>query len=176
MNCPQCYTPLEQAMIGNTTIDYCSRCYGMWFDKGELQSAKDSKDRDLRWFDIDLWKNPLEFRARKGARVCPRDRFDMYEVEYGGSGVKVDVCGICEGVWLDRGEFKKIVAYLKDKADAVVLYNYLESLKKELWEVFSGPEILRDEVYDFLAILKLLRYKFAAQHPVLSSMMLSLPA
>ena len=53
--------------------------------------------------------------------------------------------------------------------------NYSKNLVKALWEVFSWPELLKDEILDFLTILKLLRYKFAVQHPVLSELMLSLP-
>jgi len=99
----------------------------------------------------------------------------LYEVRYGDSNIKVDVCSICNGIWLDRGEFIEIIEYLKEKGEYEVMHNYVKNLFQEAWEVFSGPEILREEVLDFLAILKLLRYKFAAQHPYLSQVMLSLP-
>ena len=87
----------------------------------------------------------------------------------------MNVCSICQGVWLDRGEFKSIIEYLKEKADYEVLYHYLKNLKEELWEVFSGPELLKEEVLDFLTILKVLRYKFAVQHPTIAGIIASLP-
>jgi len=65
--------------------------------------------------------------------------------------------------------------YLKDKGEYEVMHHYIKNLFGELWEVFSGPEMLRDEVLDFLTILKLLRYKFVVQHPVISQLLLSLP-
>ena len=46
---------------------------------------------------------------------------------------------------------------------------------EEGWEVFSGPEILREEILDFLTILKLLMYKFAAQYSKLSQIIVTLP-
>jgi len=176
MKCPLCTIPLEQAILSNVGVDYCPRCYGLWFEEDELQWAKDEHDADLRWLDIDLWKHPDQFRVEAGKqRLCPVDRLPLYEVRYGDSNVRIDVCNICHGIWLDRGEFKDIIVYLHDRGEYEVLHNYAGNLFEELWEVFSGPEVLREEVLDFLAILKLLKYKFATQHPAFSRFMLSLP-
>jgi len=173
--CPQCNIEFYEALLANVQVDYCPRCYGMLFDENELEWAKDAKDRNLRWLDIDLWKDPVKFQVSPGRKMCPSDRMPMYEVRYGDSNVKVDVCNICRGVWLDRGEFIEILEYLRQKGEYDVLHHYVKNLLQEIWEVFSGPEFLRDEVVDVLTILKLLRYKFATQHPVVSQLMLSLP-
>ncbi len=175
MICPFCKLSLEKSLLSNVEVDFCPRCYGMWFEEDELQAAKDEKDRNLRWLDIDLWKDEGLFKVSPGVKPCPFDRLPLYAVEYGDSGIQVDVCSICRGVWLDRGEFKSILTYLKEKADYEVLYHYLKNLKEELWEVFSGPELLREEIIDFLTILKLLRYKFAVQHPAISQAILAMP-
>jgi len=37
----------------------------------------------------------------------------LMEVKYDESKTKVDFCKMCGGVWLDRGEFKQIINYLK---------------------------------------------------------------
>jgi len=173
--CPQCNLEFEKALMAGVEIDYCPRCYGLWFEENELEWAKDAKDRNLRWLDIDLWKDPVRFQVNKGEKVCPTDRMPLYEVRYGDSNIKVDVCSICQGIWLDRGEFIEIIEYLKDKGEYEVMHHYIKNLFGELWEVFSGPEMLRDEVLDFLTILKILRYKFVVQHPVISQLLLSLP-
>lgn len=175
MICPLCKLPLDKSLLSNVEVDFCPRCYGMWFEENELQLAKDEKDRNLRWLDVDLWKDESLFRITSGAKLCPFDRLPLYEVGYGDSGILVNVCSICQGVWLDRGEFKSIIVYLKERADYEVLFHYLKNLKEELWEVFSGPELLREEILDFLTILKLLRYKFAVQHPTITRFIASLP-
>ena len=161
-------------MLG-VQVDYCPRDYGLWFDEHELREAKDTRDRELRWLDVDLWKDPAKFVLSPNQKLCPRDRLPMYEVEYGDSGIKVDVCSLCHGAWLDRGEFKNIIVYLRESAENRVLYHYARSLLDEAWEVFSGPEILREEILDFLTVLKLLMYKFATQYAKLSQIMVSLP-
>jgi Zn-finger nucleic acid-binding protein len=46
-------------------------------------------------------------------RVCPVDSTELRRVER--SGVQVDACPTCRGIWLDRGELDKIVE--RERAD-----------------------------------------------------------
>ena len=168
MNCPHCKIKLNSAILHNVEVDYCPLCLGLWFERDELRWAKDEKDKDLNWLDIDLWKSKKDFRISCGKRLCPSCRVPLYEVYYGQSGVIVDVCNLCQGIWLDRIEFKKIIDWLREKTDYEVLNNYAKNLFLEFNEIFIGPETLREEILDFLTILKLLNYKFASQHPAIS--------
>ncbi len=175
MICPRCKIELGKALFYNTGVDYCPSCLGMFFEEEELRWAKDAKDQNLVWLDIDLWKDERKFRLNYGIRLCPACRLPLYEVYYGVSHIVVDICNVCKGIWLDRGEFKKIINYLKEEADWMVLQKYGKSLLEEFREIFSGPETLREEIQDFLIILKLLNYKFLAQHPKISKAILQLP-
>lgn len=177
MFCPICKKiKLKQEIFHNVEVDYCSDCLGIWFDKEELRWAKDEKDKDLNWLDIDLWKNPADFKISRGkVRLCPHCRMPLYEVYYGDSGVIVDVCNLCQGVWLDRKEFLKITDWLRSRADFEIFNNYSKNLLRELGEIFSGPETIREEVDDFLTILKLLNYKLTVQYPVISKIITDLP-
>lgn len=162
MLCPICKEKLDKALFNGVEIDYCSVCLGMFFDGEELRQAKDARDHNLRWLDFDLWKdaNKLKISRRKPLKFCPKCRIPLFKTNYGDSNIKVDICRLCKGVWLDRGEFKKIINYLKEKASWELARNYAARLREEAWEVFVGPEIFKDEVIDFLVLLKLLIYKF----------------
>lgn len=46
--------------------------------------------------------------------MCPNCNTSMQEVNR--SGVQIDMCPVCRGVWLDRGELEKIVAPLREAA------------------------------------------------------------
>lgn len=173
--CPKCKVPILSAILCNVEIDYCPQCFGLWFEDEELRWAKDEKDKDLKWLDIDIWKDQEKFKISYGIRLCPSCRMPLYEVYYGRSGIIVDVCNLCHGVWLDRGEFKKIIDWLKEKGRYEILHNYAKNLFEEAIEVFFGPETLREEIVDFLTILKLLNYKFLIQHPTISQMISELP-
>ncbi len=45
--------------------------------------------------------------AVRDAVLCPRDGAQLVEVER--DGVPVDTCPVCQGIWLDRGEFELLV-------------------------------------------------------------------
>lgn len=177
MNCPVCKKiELKQEIFHNVEVDYCPSCFGIWFEKDELRWAKDQKDKDLNWLDIDLWKNQKDFKVSWGERrLCPSCRMPLYEVYYGESGVIVDLCNLCEGIWLDRKEFLKIIDWLKAKANYEILNNYSKNLAKEAVEVLTGPESLKEEIADVLTVLKLLNYKFLTRFPTISKIISNLP-
>ena len=176
MKCPiHKKTDLKQAIFYNTEIDYCPTGLGIWFDKGEFRIAKDAKDKNLDWMDIDLWEDKTKLKVSKEEKMCPKCDVPMYELAYNDSNIKVDVCNVCEGVWLDRGEFKKIIDYLQEKLSAEVLNNYTKNLLEESAEVFTGPQSLEDELSDVLTVIGLFKYKFSAKHPAISSVISDLP-
>jgi len=166
---------LDKSIIHNVEVDYCPVCLGLWFEENELREAKDEEDKDLKWLDIDLWKNKEKFKVSCGVCLCPVCRMPLYQVYYGDSGVIVDVCNLCHGTWLDRAEFKKITDWLKKKVNQEILHNYTKNLLKEGADIFIGPEDFKEEVMDFLVIIKLLIYKFASQHPFLFKIIAQMP-
>lgn len=173
--CFSCKQNLERALLYNVEVDYCPKCFGLWFDKDELRLAKDKADENIKWLDIDLWADDSKFKITKGDKLCPIDRLPLYELEYGDSGIKIDLCIICNGVWLDRGEFKQIINYLKQRTDWEILNNYYKNLVEEALEIFIGPETMREEIVDFLIVLKLFNIKFLVSHPKMSQAIISLP-
>lgn len=174
-DCFHCKEELEKALFYNVEVDYCPKCLGLWFEEDELRQAKDKKDENLKWLDFDLWEDASKFEISRGDRLCPTCRLPLYEVNYGDSNIKVDVCNICKGVWLDRGEFKQIISYLKDKSDWEVLHSYYKNFGREALEMFIGPETAKEEIEDFVIILKLFKHKFLAQHPKISHIISNLP-
>jgi Zn-finger nucleic acid-binding protein len=166
---------MQKALFHDVEVDYCSECLGVWFDKDELAYAKDDKDQQLNWVDFDIWRDKGRFEFSKSDRHCPVDRAGLIEVAYDNSSVKIDFCKHCQGIWLDRGEFKQIIVYLKKKSDYEILHRYTKNAVLQLWEVFSGPQKFREELEDFLMLLKLFNYKFLVQHPEINKLMENLP-
>lgn len=175
MECPNDKENLEKVLFHEIEVDYCPKCLGIWFDKDELRLAKDEKDKDLNWVDVDLWRDKKKFVVSHMAKHCPFCRTGLVEVKYDDGRTKVDFCKNCEGIWLDRGEFKQIVVYLKTKSDYQVINKYIKNFVLQLWEVFSGPEKFRSELEDFLTLTKLLKYKLITQYPYIKDLVDSLP-
>ncbi len=170
MECPNKHGELEKVLFHNVEVDYCPVCLGIWFDQEELMFAKNDEDKQLNWLDFDIWRDKGKFKVSPTDRRCPICRIPFIEVGYDNSSVKIDFCKSCKGIWLDRGEFKQIMVYLKKKADYEILHHYTKNLVLKLWEVFAGPKKFREELEDFLMLLKLFNYKFVVQHPLLSAL------
>lgn len=176
MNCPNCKKEiLEKISFNKVQVERCSQCHGIWFERDELRKAKDEEDQYLKWLDIDLWKNDKEFKALSSKKICPSCKKNLYEVRYGESSVKVDICDLCKGVWLDQEEFRKIADYLKSKVDSETLSKYFRHIFEEAKEVFTGPRKLSSEVEDFLIVTKLLEYRLLSQYPVIGNIIIHLP-
>lgn len=176
MQCPNCKTiELENTTFYDTDVDFCPQCLGLWFEIDEFQQAKDKKDKNLRWLDIDLWKNEKKFSVSEGQKACPLCEVPLYVVDYGNSKIRVDVCNLCQSIWLDRGEFAKIIDCLKKEKNNQILNHYVKNLLTEGVEMFWGPEDFPSEVKDFLTVIRMLNYKFTVQHTIITSLIEVLP-
>ncbi len=176
MKCPiHKDTELKKAVFYDTEVDYCPQGLGVWFEEGELRIAKDTKEENLDWLDVDLWEEKAKMEISKEGKECPSCEVPMYELSYDNSDITVDVCNLCYGLWLDRGEFEKIIDYLRSKSSKEMLDNYGKAFLEEAAEVFSGPESLQDEFSDVVTVTRLLKHKLAAKHPTIAELIARLP-
>ena len=170
MRCFKCCCDLQRIDFRGIAVNECPKCHGRWFDRKELRKAKDNTDEDLRWLDFD----PFNQKAGHFNMVtdignqCPQCAQRMTSRSYKNSGVVIDTCTQCEGVWLQGDEFRRIITYLEDliASESVGAY-VMDSLKKFL-EIVTGPEGRMTEVKDFLVILKLLKLRAAVEHSKLA--------
>ncbi|MBN2407454.1 MAG: zf-TFIIB domain-containing protein [Elusimicrobia bacterium] len=124
MNCPRCSAVLDDHILQGKIYHKCDGCGGLWFDRGELAQIKQEKN----WFTIDSAANPSAARINEGDMKCPRDGFNLRSIEYEHeTGVKVDICPECEGLWLDAGEVKAI-----HKAGETWLQRLKDTIEEEL--------------------------------------------
>jgi Zn-finger nucleic acid-binding protein len=175
MRCPNCKEELKEKTFYGTKVDYCSSCKGYWFESDELRKAKDKKEEKINWVDVNLWKDEDNFKASEVGKKCPDCELPLYEINYGDSEIKIDVCKICEGVWLDNGEFRKIIKYLKEKSGEKIMEEYFKTLITEAGEVFVGPESLEEEMKDVSTVFSFLKYRIAGKHPFFSKIISEIP-
>ena len=166
MQCSNCQSELEQIGFRGITVNECPGCQGRWFDRGELQKAKDNTDEDLRWLDFDPFvKTEKHFNvAPHEGEACPKCTQKMTALTYANSGVVIEKCEQCRGIWLRDGEFRKIIAYLEDLVTAQPASKYVADSFKQFLEIVTGPEDRISEAKDFLVILKLLKLRAAVEH------------
>lgn len=111
--CPRCDRDLVAESIGPNQVERCHECHGVWIAAAEFNELLGDLDRREA------------VRARERARpgeepvgylACPRCREIMARRNFGRtSGIMVDTCKK-HGIWLDRGELRRVVEFLAQQA------------------------------------------------------------
>jgi Zn-finger nucleic acid-binding protein len=120
--CPRCKVPLETIRLNLESpvdIDRCAKCYGIFFDPGELEEVLDSSVERDHVVDIErldtLVREETSDRDFKEVTYlpCPDCAEFMHRKAYGAkAGVIVDRCRL-HGVWLDGGELNRLMKWAK---------------------------------------------------------------
>ena len=129
MNCFRCKKPMEKAKLEGVLVDKCKACGGVWLDAGELEMLKfdDEKKHDqlIKEAKNELMEEKMRLITTEG--LCPKCQEQRIE-KYNRSGVELDQCPACKGIFFDYGELDKII-----KAEASIgLKRFFFSLKKTL--------------------------------------------
>jgi Zn-finger nucleic acid-binding protein len=175
MDCPKCEIPLRPCKIGSVSLDECSRCGGIWFDKNEIEEAKDEIDPDLRWMDFRIWSPQHRFHITGEVHDCPKCKIAKLQlIAYREPDVGVLYCPSCEGTWLDGGDLENIIYALGREADARSAPDYLKDSLKEASEILTRPQNMVSEWRDLKAVLRLLAYRIFVENPKLKSILMGI--
>lgn len=167
MNCPRCRTELETHSINDIEIDECRNCQGIWLDAERLRRLKDQADPDLQWMDFELWNHAGRFHVAEKPIDCPACAVALVGIDYSNTGVEIDYCTACRGVWLDADELGKIIAHLSEDVLATESSEYLRASLEEAKELVTGPESFLSEWKDFATVLRMLQYRLLGENPKL---------
>lgn len=109
MNCPKCSSTMTPYTDGSQVeLDYCTKCKGIWFDKGEI-SIYCTAPEDF----LDL-RNSIQKGKQSdfSCSHCPGEY--LMEVPYApNEALHIDWCPQCHGAFLDPrelGHLKTILA------------------------------------------------------------------
>ncbi|MBR7746019.1 zf-TFIIB domain-containing protein [Undibacterium baiyunense] len=107
MYCALDQSTLNPIPIGNYVVHQCGTCSGT-FVPGDFFREVRAKAA----LEIHKEKSKgIKKSAQQQAKVaCPKDESQMISLLF--KGVEIDICSKCFGVWLDRGEYDKLIAYL----------------------------------------------------------------
>ncbi len=173
MKCAIDHSELRKLIVGPVHIDVCGTCGGTWYEVDELRVLKDRESvGDYRWIDVDLWRDPAKFQvSEQRALTCPDCGHELTTLRYGETNVEIDACGRCRGIWLDKNEYKEIIAELENRVNTETLREYLGDLREEFLEVFAGPESTISELKDLDRVLYLMQLRFGVEHPGLAAIL-----
>jgi len=165
MRCPGCNVELAGKLLNNVEIDECPECKGVWFEDDELRKAKDSAESDFNWMDFEIWKHKDRFKARSKNLACPQCNQTLVAIAYGDTDVEIDYCPNCNGSWLGKDEFKKIIEALEDELLTKTFSEYIKVSIQEAKEIVTGPESFFSEWKDFTTVCRMMQYRMFAENP-----------
>ena len=118
--CPNCDNALQTVrlkMAEAITIERCHTCFGLFFDKGEIEPVLHGSVSNVFGINVEHIDNINKDRYRKQQKIrymkCPECQMLMNRVNFGRrSGVVIDQC-IKHGIWLDSGELTHLLEWKK---------------------------------------------------------------
>ncbi len=114
MKCPQCSNSLQTIDYEGIKIETCRSCQGEWLDHQEL--AHITRAREARFTEEER-RAIVKSTTIKGViladvdrdLVCPKCGGLTDAINYGGNtGIIIDRCTKCQGIWLDEHELENI--------------------------------------------------------------------
>lgn len=139
MICPSCKSDMIVVEHKKTELDYCPKCYGVWFDSGELDLFLESPNLENRAQFLSDARNAAEVESAEKKRRCPICGQRMKKTIIGQKpGILTDVCRKGDGLWFDGGEVGQLITGLPEKPTGKPgSYNHVASF---LGEVFQQRE------------------------------------
>ena len=155
MQCPKDKSAMRTILAKDLTLEVCDMCGGVWFDEEELirtaRTFAEGIPGQTEKFAPILKENDVpppavvqkrEWPFEDGV-ACPVDGTTTERFAYSGdSGIILDKCKICGGIWFDGDELVRMVEYVKpnsrDEMGRAMIQEMNQS-EKELQELAAIP-------------------------------------
>lgn len=125
MQCPNCDCSLRTIVYESVQIETCDSCHGEWLDASELGKVADVREQK---FDADEKRAIAAATKITGVRPadhdrdlkCPKCSGVTDAINYGAdTGILIDRCPNCHGVWLDADELENIQMLVEQWEDGL---------------------------------------------------------
>lgn len=114
INCPRCRAPMAEIDYEGITVDTCRSCGGEWLDPDELKAVTARRETVFTPEEIAQVEGVDQVTVVAQDELaeelsCPRcgARLRAFNYAYT-SGVIIDKCPDCGGIWLDKDELEHV--------------------------------------------------------------------
>jgi Zn-finger nucleic acid-binding protein len=108
MLCPKCASNATQKTFHGVLVDRCDVCEGIWLDKGELDLLVHGREKPAAELQYEARREKVLTQMVQAKGMCPRCSGKLETFVHGPSGVRLDRCRECKGLWFDFGELEKV--------------------------------------------------------------------
>jgi Zn-finger nucleic acid-binding protein len=114
--CPRCRAAMSVTAVGESFLEECSGCGGVWVDARSFEKIVASREQQAAYVGLGSPSaEPQRSTPEQTVRYVPCPSCDkvMNRINFArSSGVIVDVCK-GHGVWFDRDELRRIVEFIR---------------------------------------------------------------
>ena len=149
MQCPKCQQSLETVDYQGVRLETCPACGGNWLDAGELGSIV--RARRVRFSEKECLAvaqaakiTGVKLATLDRHLTCPKCGGVTNPVNYGDdTGLIIDKCTTCKGIWLERGEIDKIEELVEGWNDELPadLAHYSPKLRQISAEIAADEQV-----------------------------------
>jgi Zn-finger nucleic acid-binding protein len=115
--CPHCDQRLTRESGLGVSYDACSHCGGLWLDQGELPRLLKHSPEEIERLEQQLSAktgDAVVVPETETALVCPACSVPIQTRQYAiDTGIYIDRCDQCRGIWVDSGELTRIARVLQ---------------------------------------------------------------
>ncbi len=108
MKSPASEAELTPIQFEGITIYRDGETDGHWLPRGDLRSLAEHQLGQV----LPPVLHVDEDTMHHSGRFCPEDNLELVEYEFADSGIKIEQCLACKGIWMDAGELKKVMAHV----------------------------------------------------------------
>ena len=125
MRCPACKSTLSAVQYEGITVEICGMCSGCWLDADELGRIVRIREQrfspeQLSSIDTAVKIPGIPIQDIQRDIACPSCGTPTGPLNYGGdTGIVVDRCPDCRGIWLDVGELESIQILVESWKDSL---------------------------------------------------------
>ena len=125
MRCPGCESTLSTVQYEGIAVEICGTCSGCWLDADELGCIVRIREQrfspeQLSSIDTAAKIPGIPVKDIERDIVCPSCGTPTGPLNYGGdTGIVIDRCPKCHGIWLDVGELESIQMLVESWKDSL---------------------------------------------------------
>ena len=112
MKCPRDNSDLKKKKSGST----CDQCKGIWLSFDQVMNLYTSCKLNVPSQVYSAHEVITEYKNWESSIHCPNDKATLTTYEY--MEIQIDICHTCGGLWLDDGEFSRLLT--KDPGSVIV--------------------------------------------------------
>ena len=174
MKCPKCSEELKPIVYEGMKILECEKCAGHWLGGQELQGIVQAREVVFSSQEIEEAEKHKKINItsikQEKPLICPECNVEMEKFNYAyNTGVIIDRCPKCSGVWLDKGELENIQIIIEEEEKRTPeIIKKLEPVLEKIKSRSQEAALQAEDSPSRLAKIPLMRNlaRFVARHMV----------